>query len=331
MDKIEPTISIISSSYTMERYSDLTELLDSIQSQTYRNFEIILVTEKSRELHEGLKAYAAKKGYDNTRVIFNFGPEGLSQARNIGIRAAKGDIITFLDDDAIPFPDWLANIVKTFSEDNSVIGVTGVASPLWRDEAPTWFPEEFYWMIGCTAWSHLTETTEVRNVWGANMSFTRGALTEDCIFNEDEFGSSVAHEKGKPGLICDDTELSLRMKRRTKKRLVCNPEIKIWHKVYAYRLKPGFIRRYAYQHAYSKAVIKRNYKSNGAGDVLSREHNLLKRILFKLIPNTIVRLPAEPRISWRKLSVTANVLLYSALGYFTATFRDRKDIKTLQR
>jgi GT2 family glycosyltransferase len=314
----------------MERFRDLAELLDSLHSQTYRNFEIILVTEKSRELHEALEACVAEKGYTDTRLIFNSGPEGLSQARNIGIRAARGDIINFLDDDAIPSPDWLANIVKTFAEDDSIIGVTGVASPLWRDKALAWFPEEFYWMMGCTAWSHLTEITEVRNVWGADMSFTRDAFADGCFFNEDEFGSSVAHEKGKPGLICDDTELSLRIKQRTEKRLVCNPKIKIWHKVYAYRLKPGFIRRYAYQHAYSKAVIKRNYDDNGTGDILSREHALLKQILLKLIPDTVVRFPVAPRVSWRRLSVTANVLLYSALGYFTATFREGKGIKTRQ-
>ena len=309
----------------MERYDDLTELLENIHSQSYRNFETIFVTEKSRELHEKLEAYIAEKGYPDTRVIFNSGPEGLSQARNIGIKEAKGYIITFLDDDAIPFPEWLSTIVNTFTEDGSVIGVTGVASPLWKDEALTWFPEELYWMIGCTAWSNLTEITEVRNVWGANMSFTREAFADGCIFNEDEFGSSVANEKGKPGLICDDTELSIRIKQKTKKRLVCNPEIKIGHKVYAYRLNPSFIRRYAYQHAYSKAFIKRSY-----GNVLAREHALLKRILLKLIPATIARLPVEPRVSWRKISVTANVLLFSALGYFMGTFRHGKDINTPQ-
>ena len=330
MDKTTPAVSVVVSSYTMERYDDLTELLENIHSQSYHNLETIFVTEKSRELHERLEAHITEKGYPDTRVIFNSGPEGLSQARNIGIKAAKGDIITFLDDDAIPFPEWLSNIVNTFTEDASVIGVTGVASPLWRDEALAWFPEEFYWMIGCTAWSHLTEITEVRNLWGANMSFTREALTDGCIFNEEEFGSSVANEKGKPGLICDDTELSLRIKQKTKQRLVCNPEIKIWHKVYAYRLNPRFIRRYAYQHAYSKAVIKHNYGNNGNGKVLSREYTLLKQILFKLIPTTIARLPVEPWVSWRKLSVTANVLLFSALGYFMGTFRHGKDINTPQ-
>lgn len=328
MDNTEPRVSIILSSYTMERYDDLTELLDALQGQTYRNFNVILVTEKSRKLHEGLEAYVAEKGYTNTQMIFNSGPEGLSQARNIGIRAARGDIVTFLDDDAIPSPDWLANIVKTFSEDNSIIGVTGVASPLWKDEALTWFPEEFYWIIGCTAWSNITETTEVRNVWGANMSFYRDALTEDCIFNEDDFGGSIANKKGKTGLICDDTELSLRIKQRTGKRLVCNPEIKIWHKVYAFRLNRLFIKHYAYQHAYSKAVLRRIYGNGQGKAVLSREYQLLRRILFGLLPGILTGFFRQPVVSWRRLVVTVTVLFYTALGYFMATFRRGKLLET---
>ena len=89
---------------------------------------------------------------------------------------ANGDIITFTDDDALPFPEWLEEIVKTFTGGDSIIGVTGLALPLWQEESMNWFPEEFYWMIGCTAFSKLTEVEEVRNAWGANMSFTKEAF-----------------------------------------------------------------------------------------------------------------------------------------------------------
>ena len=89
------------------------------------------------------------------------------------------------------------------------------------------------------------------------MSFVKEAFTVSGLFNEDAFGSSIACEKGKRGLICDDTEFSLRLRRETGKRIIYNPDVKIWHKVYSFRLTPKFIRRYAYQHAYSKAVIKR--------------------------------------------------------------------------
>ena len=182
MDRTKPVISIIVSSYTIERFNDLTELFTSIQSQTYRNFEMLVVVENSTQLYDKLKAYAKEQGYSNIRVLFNLGPRGLSQARNLGIKKARGEIITFIDDDALPFPEWLEEIVKTFAGEDSVLGVTGFAFPLWEDESLKWFPEEFYWIIGCSAWCELTKMKEVRNVWGANMSFAK-----------EDFGSSVAY------------------------------------------------------------------------------------------------------------------------------------------
>ncbi len=45
-----PKISIIISSYTMDRFQDITELLDSIHEQTYNDIEVIVVTERSQTL-----------------------------------------------------------------------------------------------------------------------------------------------------------------------------------------------------------------------------------------------------------------------------------------
>ncbi len=328
MDNTSPAVSIVVTSYTMERYNDLTELLDSLQEQTYRNFETVLVTEKSSELFEKLKVYIQEKGYFNTRVLFNTGPQGLSPSRNLGIKEAKGDIITFTDDDALPFPEWLEEIVKTFAGDDSVISVTGLALPLWQEESMNWFPEEFYWVIGCTAFSKLTEVEEVRNAWGANMSFAKEAFALCGLFNENDFGSSIANTKGKQGLIGDDTEFSLRLRRETGKRILYNPRVKIRHKVYRFRLAPKFMRRYAYQHAYSKAFIKRFYSNGHDKDVLAREYQLLKRILLRLLPGILVGFFKQPVVSWRRLVVTATVLFYTALGYFMATLRRGKLMET---
>ncbi len=330
MDKTTPAVSVVVSSYTMERYNDITELLDSLQEQTHRNFETLVVAERSTELFDKLGAYVQENGYPNTRILLNPGPWGLSPARNMGIKEAQGDIVAFIDDDALPFPDWLEEIVRTFTEEDSVVGVTGFALPMWEAESMNWFPEEFYWIFGCSAFSGLTEMKEVRNAWGANMSFVKEAFASSGLFDEVNFGSSIANEEGRHTLMGDDTEISMRLRRATGKRIIYNPDVKIWHKVYSFRLTPEFIRRYTYRHAYSKAVMKRLYRDSHSEDVLAREHELLKRILLRLLPSILVGFFKKPVVSWRRLVVTTAILLWTALGYFAGTFRHGKDINTPQ-
>ena len=83
MDKMNPTVSVIVTSYTMARFNDLSELLDSLHAQIYRDFEIVLVMERSTELYEKLKTHVQEGGWQNTKLLFNHGSWGLSQARNL--------------------------------------------------------------------------------------------------------------------------------------------------------------------------------------------------------------------------------------------------------
>ncbi|HEU4586098.1 MAG TPA: glycosyltransferase family A protein [Gemmatimonadaceae bacterium] len=58
------------------------------------------------------------------RRIFE-GRKGLSRARNAGVAAARGAILAFTDDDCIPSPDWLSNIVREFEHDPELAGLGG--------------------------------------------------------------------------------------------------------------------------------------------------------------------------------------------------------------
>lgn len=157
-------LSIVVTSYTLERLQDIFELLDSIRAQTYPNIETIFVAERSRELYERVKTYAEEKAVPNMMAVFNNGEPGQSPARNLGIKHANGDIIAFVDDDVVLFPDWAEEMVKTY-EDDSIIGVTGPAFPLWEDESLQWLPEEFYWILGCSNFSGVSERREINNVY----------------------------------------------------------------------------------------------------------------------------------------------------------------------
>lgn len=66
-------ISIIITSYTMDRIKDIIELLDSIQAQTYRDIATVFVVERSPELADGIQRYIAEKHYSNMQVLYNDG------------------------------------------------------------------------------------------------------------------------------------------------------------------------------------------------------------------------------------------------------------------
>lgn len=309
-----PLLSIIITSYTIERLKDILELLDSIKAQTYDHTETILVIERSVELFDRIKHYVEEKAIPNANVVFNHGELGLSAARNLGIKEARGDIIAFIDDDALPFPDWAEEIVKTY-EDDSVIAATGPAVPLWEDEAMAWFPEEFYWIIGCTAWYADSETkgiTPVRNVWGMNMSFRREAFDLAGTFSSDIGGIQGQRLHG------EEVDLSLRVKRKTGKRIVYNPKVKVRHKTYKCRLSTRFIARNSYWIGYTRPMLKRIYpKTETDTDLLSTEYPLLKRILTRLFPNMLMGSSKNPVIAWRKFWVSLVALSSVALGYLS--------------
>jgi glycosyltransferase involved in cell wall biosynthesis len=278
-----PLLSIIITSYTTERLKDIFDLLKSIQSQTYENIEVVFVAERSRELMEKVKEHADKIGLANIRVVFNDGKQGLSAARNLGIKMAVGEIIAFVDDDAVLCPQWAEEIVKTYLKDTSVIGVTGSIYPLWVNGSVKWFPEEFDWILSCTRWFPYEKLTEVRNVWGGNFSFRKEAF-ELCGYFNTNFGFPKGTYEGSLG---EDNEFSMRVRSITKKRIVYNPSIKVYHKVHSYRLRWSFIARRAFNMGRSRRMLKMYYSGKGSGEnVLSTEFLLLRRIFSKLFTSS---------------------------------------------
>ena len=99
--------------------------LEGLEKQTYSNFEVLLILKPSEDKTEhilenykktlNIRLILQKKGY-------------VTDALNLGLEHAEGDIIAFLDDDAIPLPEWLQNHVKTYTGSN-VGGVTGNVIP----------------------------------------------------------------------------------------------------------------------------------------------------------------------------------------------------------
>ncbi len=102
--------------------SRITEAVDSILSQTYRSFEIIVIDDGSTD---GTGAALARYK-DNNRVTYIYqSNRGASAARNTGLRASSGEYIKFLDHDDILYPRQLELQVSDLERGESGISYSG--------------------------------------------------------------------------------------------------------------------------------------------------------------------------------------------------------------
>jgi glycosyltransferase involved in cell wall biosynthesis len=315
MVKINPLVSVVVSSYTSERFDDLVDLLDSLVKQTYSDFETIVVVEKSQELYGNLREHIKETGYSNIRLLFNSGPEGLSSARNIGVKQARGEIIAFIDDDALASSDWLGEMVKVYSDNDNTIGVTGPINPLWEDESMDWCPKEYYWLFACT-YKVGSKPHPVRNGYGANMSFRKNVLDKYGAFQ-----TSLGSQGDYKPTTAEETEMSCKLASLTGNNIIYHPDVVVNHKVRRYRLNLKYIWERSQREGFSKNLIKKalNNTHNSKG-FLDTEFSLLKSIIFNLIPNIAFGFFKCPDVSFRKLFMTIIILTGVSVGYLRGYF-----------
>ena len=98
-----PLISVLVAIYRVEDYID--ECMQSILAQTYQNLDIVLVVSTKDECGAEVAKCSAYAERDSRVRVIVTPPRGLSDARNVGIQAAKGDYIGFVDGDDSVCPD----------------------------------------------------------------------------------------------------------------------------------------------------------------------------------------------------------------------------------
>ncbi len=115
---MDELISIIVPIYNVEDY--LRECLDSIQKQTYQNFECIMVNDGSTD---NSKQIAEEYLVDSRFRLINQSNKGLSGARNMGISHIREEstFISFVDSDDYVYPNFLETLVEYIEEDVDII------------------------------------------------------------------------------------------------------------------------------------------------------------------------------------------------------------------
>ena len=137
-------VSVIICSYTEQRWTDLVEAIESVKQQTRPVLEVVVAIDHNPVLLERLRTR-----FPEIVAVENHYEKGASGSRNCGAAVARGEILAFLDDDAVAEPDWVEKLCQGYTHDR-IIGVGGKITPLWSEKRPAWFPEEFNWVIGAT-------------------------------------------------------------------------------------------------------------------------------------------------------------------------------------
>ncbi|MFE6892966.1 glycosyltransferase family 2 protein [Streptomyces sp. NPDC057694] len=264
------TVSVVVCAYTEDRWTDILAAVDSVRAQSRPALETLLVVDHNPALLDRLtREYKETVG---VRVLANRGPRGLSAGRNTGIAASYGEIIAFLDDDAVAERDWLRWFVDGYA-DPRVLAVGGRTEPIWASgRRPAWFPEEFDWVVGCAYKGLPRGRAEVRNVLGGNASFRRTAFAA-----AGGFATGIGRDGDKRPLGCEETELCIRLSRaRPDAVLLLDDRAVIHHRVPAARERFAYFRTRTYAEGLSKALVAR---SVGVDKGLESERAYTGRVL----------------------------------------------------
>ncbi len=235
-----PRVSVVVCTYNGSR--TIAQTLDALKALPYPNFEVIVVNDGSTDSTPQLLEH-----YRDFQVI-NTENFGLSHARNVGWKAARGSIIAYLDDDACPDTHWLHYLAWTFMTSNHV-GVGGPNLP----------PEDDPRTAHCVACSpggpnHVLLSDDVaEHIPGCNMAIRRKALDHIGGFDE-QFR-----------IAGDDVDVCWRLQERDG-TLGFHPAALVWHRR-RHQVK-GYLRQQKnYGRAEAMLEMKWPQKYNAMGHV----------------------------------------------------------------
>ena len=221
---------------TYNRSETLGETIESVATQTLPqsvSWELLIVDNNSsddtrRVVEDFRQRYPG-------RIRYFFEPQqGLSYARNTGIREAKGEILVFIDDDETAEAGWLENLTANL-QSGEWAGVGGRVLPPPSFSPPPWLPRKSLFASAPLATFDLGLEARQLNEppFGANMAFRREVFDSYGGFRTD------LGRMGKSMISNEDTEFGRRLL-AAGLRLRYEPSALIYHRVEEIRLRPEY-------------------------------------------------------------------------------------------
>ena len=248
-NSLTPFVSVVVCTYN--RADLLRTCLESLVAQTADKslYEVIVINNNSTDTTQDIAEEFAKS-YPNFRVVTET-RQGLSFAKNRGIKEAKGDLLFFLDDDAIVDSKSLA-LYRIYYEDMGFRCMGGKILPWFRDNScklPCWLNKTNWGAL-----SMLDQGDMVKRVlypefpYGGNLAVAKYIFEEFGFFNEDMGRRGNSLNSG------EEMEFMLRLE-RAGIPIYYVPDAKIYHLVQKERLTKIFFFKRFYAQGTSDAYM----------------------------------------------------------------------------
>jgi len=249
---------------TLNRDYWLKRVLDALVFQTYDDFEIIVVNGPSTD-----KTDEVLQLYKDLIKIEKCELPNISISRNIGIKAASGEIVIFIDDDAVPIDrQWIAHYVKAFKDDPELAGIGG---EVYRSKGELQFGKRMFDIWGSHVLEISTFTAEECTKYEKKGYFKffggcNGAYLRQVLLDVGGFDEYYDYHR-------DETDLHARIARAGKK-LDHHPYAHIYHERARSTSVSPFYERDWYQTVKNSTYFA--YKnSEGLFDMETRKKNAL--------------------------------------------------------
>jgi len=277
-------VSVVLCTYTLDEYDDFREAANSVLAQTHDDVELVVVVDGYEDVYDVVVDDYGD--HPDVQVHCNDENEGLLVSRNRGAEYATGDVVAFIDADAVADPHWVKRLITAY-EERDVLAAGGKMTPRWVAGKPSFLPEEFYWLVGVTHRGFAEGEGEVRNTFGSNISFRADVFAELGGFDPE-----IGGRKGEKNLQGGETELCARLREEYGKGVWYVPDAEVEHKVFDYRTELGWLADRAFWQGYSKRAMETILPESGG-----EEGEFLRYLLSDATPTRLRSLALSPSLT----------------------------------
>jgi glucosyl-dolichyl phosphate glucuronosyltransferase len=224
---------------TYNRSESLRRTLKSIREVTTPNnlsWEVIVVDNNSNDDTRLVFEEIEKNFATEIRYVFE-DKQGISNARNRGVKESRGEIIAFADDDVIVDKYWIQCIDKAFKEHNDVVCIGGKILPIWEISKPDWLNQDLYTYLALLDYGDSAVYMDTPDIYSANI-----AVKSEMFKKHGVFDTNLGRIPKK--LYCAEETDFLKRLLNAGEKILYHPSLIVHHHIPAHRISKQYMRKW---------------------------------------------------------------------------------------